>query len=359
MKGTTPIIACLAAALLTATATAGAHEMTSEEQRTVPTDGLARIYVKNARGKTIILGRQHANEITIQADRFVRARSRSTAEKWMSELTFEVTREGDELSIESRYPEEVDRSGSVWSLFQSFRYRAYLDYTIEVPAAFGAKVSSASGDVQITSLGGDTEVFGSSGDVFLKDLGGDAFVEMSSGDVEIHHVTGAVTLRLSSGDALVRDVGDRLDLRATSGDVEVYDVGRSADIELASGDFLLQGCNGDVRAKTSSGDGTISRVGGSVSAVAASGDLYISILPVGDKEFRVHTASGDVNLTFETPEAYGFLLDVSTASGSIEGDLDIALDEVSRRVLRGVVGTGVGRVLIETASGDIRIQEKK
>ena len=62
------------------------------------------------------------------------------------------------------------------------KYKTRIDYTIEVPSAFDAEVSSSNGDVQIVSIEGDSKVTSSSGDVFLKDLGGQAIVELSSGD---------------------------------------------------------------------------------------------------------------------------------------------------------------------------------
>jgi DUF4097 and DUF4098 domain-containing protein YvlB len=166
-------------------------------------------------------------------------------------------------------------------------------------------------------------------------------------------------VRSSSGDAMIRDTGGSISLMASSGDMEVYSVSGDAIVELASGDFVLDGCEGSVVTRTVSGNAVLKDVLGSVRAVAGSGDVQMSILPVGEKEFIVNTSSGDVNVVFATPERYGFLLDVSTASGSIEGDLDIHLDKVSRRVLRGVVGTGRSKLTIETASGDIVIQQAR
>jgi len=60
---------------------------------------------------------------------------------------------------------------------------------------------------------------------------------------------------------------------------------------------------------------------------------------------------------FHKPAGYGFALEVHTGTGSIEGDLDIELDEISRKALKGIVGSGEGRVTIETASGDIRVSQ--
>ncbi len=172
-------------------------------------------------------------------------------------------------------------------------------------------------------------------------------------------VRGDVQLRSSSGDALIRGTGGSISVSAASGDMEVHSVTGNARVELVSGDILIQGCDGDVESRTASGNAVLKNVLGSVRAVASSGDVTMDILPVGEKEFVVSTSSGDVSIVFATPESYGFLLDVSTSSGSIEGDLDIRLDKVSRRVLRGVVGNGSGKLLIETASGNIVIQQAR
>ena len=156
---------------------------------------------------------------------------------------------------------------------------------------------------------------------------------------------------------MIRDAGSSIKLVATSGDMEAYKVVGSANVELASGNFTLDGCDGDVTSRTASGNAVLKDVLGSVRAFAGSGDVTMNIFPVGDKQFLVNTASGDVSVVFATPERYGFKLDVSTASGSIEGDLDIRLDKVSRRVLRGVVGTGDARLVIETGSGNIVVRQ--
>jgi DUF4097 and DUF4098 domain-containing protein YvlB len=134
-------------------------------------------------------------------------------------------------------------------------------------------------------------------------------------------------------------------------------VGGDTNVELSSGDFLLEGCRGSVSATTYSGDIGISDVAGAVNASTGSGDIEVTLTPVGAKENRFESASGDVTVSFHTPAGYGFTLEVHTGTGSIEGDLDVKLDEISRKALKGIVGSGEGRVSIETASGDIRISQ--
>ena len=340
-------------------ARAGSYELTEEQSQTVPVAEEFKIYVKNSRGKTLIVGKKDADAITIRAEKFVRAKNYEAAQEWMEDLTFRVDSDGRQISIVTHYPGRTGGEENFWRFLRGIRYKASIEYTIEVPSRFSAEVSSTSGDVQVTSVEGECAVYGSSGDVFLKTIGGNAFVGVSSGDVEIRGVQGDIQLRSSSGDAMIRDAGGSINLAASSGDMEVYGVSGDATVELASGDFVIDGCEGDVVSRTVSGNAILKDVLGSVRAVAGSGDVSMNILPVGEKEFRVNTSSGDVSVVFATPERYGFLLDVSTASGSIEGDLDIQLDKVSRRVLRGVVGSGKGTLTIETASGNIVIQQAR
>jgi len=343
------------AAALPPAAEASPYKLTDEDTQTVRISGETQLYVKNPRGKTIIVGKQGVRKISIRAEKFVRAKNQETAEEWMEELRFQVDSDGSQISIITHYPSGGEES--LWSFLWGTRSKALVEFTIEIPASFDAEVSTASGDVQVTSIEGDCSVYGSSGDVFLKAVGGDALVEVTSGDVEVMDVQGDIQLGSSSGDALIRGAGGSISLSASSGDMEAHRVRGNATVELDSGDFLIQECEGDVMTRTSSGNATLRNVLGSVRAFASSGDVTIHILPVGNKEFVVKTASGDVIVMFESAERYGFSLDVSTASGSIEGDLDIRLDKVSRRVLRGVVGTGEGKLMIETASGNIIIQQ--
>jgi hypothetical protein len=76
-------------------------------------------------------------------------------------------------------------------------------------------------------------------------------------------------------------------------------------------------------------------------------------------KYALSTCSGDVDVLYQAPGDVGFLLDVNTMSGTIDGDMEIKLEKVSRRRLKGVVGNGKGSLVIATASGDITIAQRK
>jgi DUF4097 and DUF4098 domain-containing protein YvlB len=350
------VLVCLCGSFAN-TATAGASK-DEEATRTVKVTTEARLFVRNTRGKTIIVGRKDADEVRVRIVKVVRAKDDKTAARWMDELQYEVGTNGEEVSVVTHHPERTEENWSFWTFLKRIKDKAYIDYTIEVPAGFDVKVSTTSGDVKITSVEGDVRVFGSSGDVFIKGIGGDGFIEMSSGKVEAEDIGKDLYIRMSSGGATVRSIAGSVSVQGTSGDVEINGVGGDADVEVSSGDLVLKGCRGDASIKSHGGDLDIGDVGGSITASATAGDIDVSLTPVGPRKYAFDTSSGDVDVTFDTPEGYGFSLEVETSSGAIEGNLDIRLDEVSRKTLRGVAGNGEGLLRIETASGNIRIKQK-
>jgi hypothetical protein len=337
-------------------AMAGSYTLTEEKNQVVPVATESRLLLKNTRGKSFVIGKKGVREISIRAEKLVRAKNAEAAKAWMEDLEFTVDSDGSLISIVSRYPGQKGDDGSIWEYLRGLKYAAQIDYTIEIPSRMEVTVSSTSGDVQVTSVDARCTVEGSSGDVLLKSIGADVVVEVSSGDLEILDVGGDVKVRMSSGDAIIRNAQGSLDLAATTGDVHALGVEGDVAVQLSGGDFVIEGCKGSVTLQTASGDARLIDVLGSVRTTAGSGDVAMNISPVGVKEFVVNTASGNVEVLFDTPKHYGFALDVSTASGSIEGDLDIRVDKVSRRILRGVVGNGQSKVRIETASGNIVIQ---
>ena len=351
------LLAFLAVLATAGNVRAGSTTLQEEETRTVKVDRESKIYVKNARGKTIIVGRKDARDVSIRIAKFVRARDAETARRWMQDLEYTVETDGDEISVVLNQPDKTFDSGNFWSFITQFKDRAYIDCTVEVPAAFDAKVSATSGDVQITSIDGSVDLAGSSGDVLLRTIGGGATAELSSGDLDADGVGGDFALVMSSGDAIVREIGGSATIRGTSGDVELFDIGGAATAELSSGDLLVEGCRGAVDVRTHSGDISIADAAGAVEASATSGDIEAGLSFNGPTEHRIKSSSGSVSVTFPAERKAGFVLEVNTNAGSIEGNLEIKLDVISRKALKGVVGAGEGRLDIETASGDIRITQ--
>lgn len=353
------ILAAAVPLLLVSVLAQAGRELQVQEKRTVVVKGQKLIVVTNTRGKTIVMGEAGAKQVTIIADKRVEAGSAEEAKRLMEQVDFDVESEDEKISITSRLPESDKDSRSIWSVVRGgpgFR----IDFTIEIPRHFDVHTFTTSGDVRVTNVDGVARVNATSGDVLLRDIDGPSVIDLTSGGIEAVGIGGDLKIAASSGDARIHRVKGVLVVETTSGNVDAREVGGDATVELVTGDLELTGCLGNVVFSTSSGSGRIVGVRGGVSATSSSGDLEVAILPVGEKEFYLSTASGNVVVRFLPERDYGFLLDVNTCTGSIRGDMELTkLDEISRRKLKGVVGNGKSRVVIETASGDVSIIERR
>jgi DUF4097 and DUF4098 domain-containing protein YvlB len=333
-------------------------ELQRQEKKTVNVQGQKVIVITNTRGKTIVVGERGAKTITIVADKLVEARNAEAAERLMEKVRFDVEKDEEKIAIISRLPDVDEDQRSIWSVVKGGP-GSRIDFTIAVPREFDVHTITTSGDVHVTNVDGVARVHATSGDVLLRDIGGSSTIDLTSGGIKVTEIGGDLQIAASSGDAEITRVKGLLKVETTSGNVNAKEVGGNAEVQLITGDLDLTGCLGNVMFSTSSGNGRIYEVRGSVNASSSSGNLEVAILPVGEKEFYLSTASGNVVVRFLPEKDYGFLLDVNTCTGAIRGDMELTkLDEISRRKLKGVVGNGKSRVVIETASGDVSIMER-
>jgi DUF4097 and DUF4098 domain-containing protein YvlB len=335
------------------------HKLQREDRQTVDVDGQRALVIVNPRGKTIVVGEEGSDRVTVIANKWVKAGDEKAAQRIMDALEFEVDVSGETITVTAKLPESTRRNRSFWSVVKGGTQNAYIDFTVEVPHGFDVHTTAASGDVQVTNIGGTARIHATSGNVLLREIGGPTVVELTSGNVRADDLGDDIRVAASSGNAEIRRVKGLMSVHATSGNVGAYEVGGDAEVTLISGDLVLKGCLGDVQFSTSSGSAEIAEVLGGVNATTSSGALDVVIVPVGEKEFFLNTSSGNVVLHYLKAEDYGFLLDVNTCTGAIRGDLNLKqLDQISRRKLKGVVGNGKSRVIIETASGNVSIIER-
>jgi hypothetical protein len=356
----TPILALAAvlAASVPARAVPGDRQE-KEEKTSVSARGKIALVVKNARGRTVIVGRPDATAVSIVGVKTVVARDNADARSMMERIKMEVSEKGDQVVVETRDDNKYEDWGwSVMQVMKGSRRSSWIDYTIEVPVSFRVNASTSSGEVRISNIGGSADVEATSGDVSLRGVGAGARVAMTSGDLEASDIGGDMTVGATSGNVNVENVRGKLDVSGTSGDFNVSQVQKDMNVQVTSGDFVLQGCSGNVVFRSASGDAHMTEVDGSVDASSSSGDIEVLIAPVGERNFAFSSSSGDIDISYVPAKDYGFHLEVSTNSGSIEGDMPIKVSRVDRRRLQGVVGTGSAKLQVETASGDVSIVEK-
>jgi hypothetical protein len=179
-----------------------------------------------------------------------------------------------------------------------------IDIAVEIPR-------SMTGRIEINSASGDASIEGFTGEIALNTM---------SGDVRVVGTTGALTLQSASGDLHVEDATGRLTARTANGDVHVTS-GR---------------CNGfDIK--------------------TASGDTQVDAALVGDGQFRVQTASGDVHLSLHGPAADGDDPAATLAFQTISGDAQVAppFRKIDRRRWQSGRGEHGPRIEVSTVNGDL------
>ena len=176
----------------------------------------------------------------------------------------------------------------------------------------------------------------------------------------------------------VKGVKGEASVEALSGSIQLSDASGSVSLETVSGDISVSKVNGTVAAESVSGDVTVSGVDGDIETESVSG--VVSITDAKSKAVRAETVGGSItyfgtiealgNYVFKThagrltlgiPASTGATVGLETFSGEVESDFPMTL--VSRTTRRSneskfefTLGDGKARVVLETFSGDIRIQ---
>jgi DUF4097 and DUF4098 domain-containing protein YvlB len=147
------------------------------------------------------------------------------------------------------------------------------------------KLSTASGDITMSSLSGDMVVHTASGDVTITDVSGRVDAATASGEMKVRNVTGTVSAKSASGNVdvqLARLEGTgNMEFASASGDVRVSapaDLDGNVQMSSATGgvrtDFPLQ----VERSEYGPGERASGRLGG------------------GSRNLRISSASGNVSL---------------------------------------------------------------
>lgn len=142
-----------------------------------------------------------------------------------------------------------------------------------------------------------------------------------NGAVEITHITGQITATTHNGKVTTEDV---------------------------SGTAVLTTHNGAVHCTGMSGDAQLKTHNGSVKA------YYAQTAPSAC-DVSIVTYNGSIEFT--APDGFSAQVEATTHNGSVHTDLPITVvGKVSKSELNGTIGTGQGKLHLETHNGSIRIK---
>lgn len=214
---------------------------------------------------------------------------------------------------------------------------AWADLTISVPSGV---------DLAIHLGAGATEA---------RDIEANLLIDVASGTVDVSAHAGALSVDTGSGAVSVSGVRGDLRVDTGSGAVEARDVtGDLVLIDTGSGRVTASGVEAS-ELRIDTGSGRISVSGASADDIVldtGSGRIEVELLRRVDT-LEIDTGSGGV--VVYVPSDLGAEIEIDTGSGGIDVDFPITVYEAERDYLRGRIGDGGGRILIDTGSGSVRL----
>ena len=323
-------------------------ERVALEGRNVAIYNLAgRVRVEGGTGDRVVVevtrGGRDAAKLTLETGevrgrmtlrvRYPSDRIRYADTDWSGRTTIGVHEDGifgdDHGRFEDVRRVEIDSRGSGLD--------AHADLRILVPKGMTLALRQGVGATTVDNVEGTLSVEVHAAGVRVSRVRGSLSLETGSGGAEISDVTGEVSAESGSGGLTVTGVrGGALKLESGSGGLRgsALDV-PELDAEAGSGGIRLTGVRTNrLRVETGSG-------GSEVELLSAARDVEIE--------------AGSGRVTLRMPPTASAEVDIETGSGNIDTDFEVRQTRVERRALRGTIGSGAGRIRIETGSGSVHL----
>ncbi len=272
----------------------GGEEYSETIERDFLVGPLPGLHVRNVSGDTKITVAEDG-KIHVTARKRVRGTSEERAKRLLENVEVRMEQEGNDVLVKPHLYEQ-DRG---WAdLFRGGRVA--VDFEITVPKELRLEAHTVSGDVDLAGTRGPVDLQSVSGDITANDLQGPLRLKTVSGDGDLTEYAGQLVANTVSGDLTFRRV--RL---------------HGSDIVTVSGDVEI--------------DGELDK----------------------DREHRIKTISGDIDLHL-TGGSYD--VSFSSMSGDLDNEMDGLISTEGKRAKRIVIGKAETKVSVKTMSGDLEIR---
>ena len=235
---------------------------------------------------------------------------------------------------------------------------AWADLVIEVPVGQRAAVYLGAGTIEARGVDGRLDLDMGPGSVTATAMAGALAIDTSAGTVRVSGMGGNLSVDTGSGSIDVENLtaGAKVELDTGSGGIDVKNVTGSGEVELdtRSGDVSARAVQAR-RLIVDTGSGSVKLKGVASPDIAVdtgSGSVELELLTDVDA-LKVDTGSGSV--TVSVPSDLGGTMEIDTGSGGIEPDIPVQVRSASRDHLRGLIGDGRGRIVIDTGSGSVHL----
>ena len=244
---------------------------------------------------------------------------------------------GDDDWEGGRHHRDWDRGRRVEIRGSGSGLAAGADLRIRVPAGKSLALYLAVGKVSVANVQGSIRIDAHNAPVTANAVKGELSVDVGAGAVRVTEGEGILKVDTGWGPVEVsRFKGRDLSVDSGSGNVNATELTvEGLTIETGSGDIELAGVSSP-SLSLETGSGTVRA------------DLRTDL-----RSLSVETGSGDVAVS--APATLDAEVEIETSSGDIESDFPLQVTRHARDHLVGRIGTGKGRIAVETGSGDVRL----
>jgi DUF4097 and DUF4098 domain-containing protein YvlB len=278
------------------------------------------------------------------------------------------------------------------------------EFMITIPSQFNVEAKTSGGDVKLNSnITGEVEISSMGGDVSAKDINGSARLSTQGGDVKVGNISGSLNLNTMGGDIRVGDIkgdfakvstmggdinigkvssgigattyggdvsiigiGGTADIQTMGGNIDLRDVKGSVRMETKGGNLSVKNASGSIKATTYAGEIELYGVTGSIDARTMSGNIIAEINPSSGSSNKLFTQNGEVDLYLPPGAKADVEAEIKTWGNwkfmkdtySIESDFP-AKESSSKRE-KGIekfysINGGGAKIKITTTNGNINI----
>ena len=233
-------------------------------------------------------------------------------------------------------------------------------------------LSGLKGTIDLSTMGGRIDLTKSHLDGEVSTMGGAVLMEEVTGNVQGSTMGGKVTRK---GSGTTGTTGE-IDISSMGGELNVDDAPSGAKLSTMGGDIHVRAAKKHVSAKTMGGDIQIDSIDGWVRAETMGGNIAVVMTgdpATGQREVELTSYGGDIEITLPSELAMTLDLELAYTKGksgrySIQSDFPVKTEESEewerhhgsdRKYINGYakVGAGTHRVRIRTINGDIIVKK--
>jgi DUF4097 and DUF4098 domain-containing protein YvlB len=260
------------------------ESQTTEETFVVPAPSGEAISIRNANGRTRVLG-EDRNDIQVTVTKTVRADCEDMAAKLLDSIKLQNTESGDVLEIEVQIPRKCTRHGL-----------AHLE--LRVPRATRVSLSSTNGKICLEGLDRSVRARTSNGSVSIVEV---------KGDIDVTTANAKVACRCTDG---------HLRARSSNGKIEVGSHRGSVDASTS---------NGVIKASLEALDA------GGVSLTTSNGRIALELPEAPDVDVDIHVENGHIRNDLDLVDPTG------DGSGRVRGRIGKGGIPIRLRTSNGTV----------------------